>query len=59
MGIPAKNVDMYFGELVSQGFAEIDRKHQLTEKGQQLVNRTRSYDAEDGEGAKAREGTEE
>lgn len=38
MGIPARNIDLYFGELVRQGLAEIDRKHQLTEKGRKVMD---------------------
>lgn len=39
MGIPARNVDMYFGELTKLGFAEIDRKHQITENGRIAIER--------------------
>jgi Holliday junction DNA helicase RuvB len=35
MGIPAKNVDLYFGELVRLGMATIGRKHEITGKGRQ------------------------
>jgi holliday junction DNA helicase RuvB len=38
MGIPAKNVDLYFAELTRLGFVEIANKHQITEKGMEVLN---------------------
>lgn len=37
LGIPPKNVDHYFGDLMSQGLVRIDRKHEITDKGRQVI----------------------
>ena len=37
MGMPPKNSDMYFGELVRLGMATINRKHEITEYGRQAI----------------------
>jgi Holliday junction DNA helicase RuvB len=33
LGIPVRNIDLHWAELLEQGLVEIDRRHQLTQKG--------------------------
>jgi Holliday junction DNA helicase RuvB len=35
LGIPSRNIDIHWAELLEQGLVEIDRRHQLTAKGTQ------------------------
>lgn len=38
MGIPAKNFDLYFSELMRLNMVTIGRKHEITEHGRKVIN---------------------
>lgn len=37
MGIPARNIDLYWGDLTERGFVTIGRRHEATEAGRAVV----------------------
>lgn len=38
MGLPAKNADLYWGDLMELGFVTISTKHEITDKGREAIN---------------------
>lgn len=37
MGLPAKNADLYWGDLMEVGFVTIGTKHEITDKGREAI----------------------